>query len=288
MLAAALARSAPGVTVHAAGSLASGEVVPGVSDIDLVAVVPDGDEQRRVRARWSQLERRVPGVARGVSVAVYRRAELREQVTCLTDGLGETAPAPLEDSLLRPGRPRDAVYRRLHPGLYGTGVSWRRLAGARSDAQVAITEPGYRRQAAWLELQWWWRFAFLAAARPDLHYVPHLAVKLAAEPARIWLWIEHGERADGRLDALRRARAHLPEEAAPIGEALALHAQLGGTPDVPLRDLLALGLRFAARIAARFEADARGRRVSRDAARALRSRRAAVRRLAGAGDAARR
>ena len=50
-LAAALAHAAPGVSIAAAGSLADGEIVPGVSDVDLLAVVPDDDAAAAVRAR---------------------------------------------------------------------------------------------------------------------------------------------------------------------------------------------------------------------------------------------
>ena len=243
-LAAALAHAAPGVSIAAAGSLADGEIVPGVSDVDLVAVVPDDDAAAAVRARWVRLPKPL-----AAGLAVYRSAELRDSATVLD----APAPATLEDSLLRRGRPRDAVYRRLHPGLNGAGATWRVLAGP----PVTPGPPPDPRLAAWLELQWWWRFAFLAAARPDLHYAPYVAVKLVAEPARIWLWLEHRERVSGRIDALLRALARAPEEGPGIEAALALHAQLAGRPPVPLPLLLATGLRFAERIATRLADDAR-------------------------------
>ena len=67
--------------------------------------------------------------------------------------------------------------------------------------------------AAWLEIQRWWREAFPLCVRPEHPLAADICVKLVAEPARVWLWLEHGERVDDRHTALVRAAELLPEEA---------------------------------------------------------------------------
>ena len=101
---------------------------------------------------------------------------------------------------------------------------------------------------AWLELQHWWRYAFGAcvASGPSTAY---LCVKLVSEPARVWLWLVHGERVSSRREALRRGAQALPEESDVFERALALQSTLAQAPDPPLAKTLEDLLRLTRRLA---------------------------------------
>ncbi len=75
-------------------------------------------------------------------------------------------------------------------------------------------------------------------------------MKLVAEPARIWLWLAHGERAGGRVDTLERALRVLEEEQA-LRRALELQRSLASSPPPPLADVVPFLVRLSERIAAR-------------------------------------
>jgi hypothetical protein len=244
--------------VFVRGSFASGEPVFGLSDIDVIVVAGRGGGDRgeahaRVRARHEALCRRLPLFARIVQhFFVYEVEELREasRTTALTFGLEPEAadgarrraayrgPAPLADE--------EGLAER--PGLYGPMADWRLVAGR--DLRPAVPSRGEaeRRLSAWLELQFWWRYAFQACSEPDRAHVPFLCVKLVAEPLRIWLWLAGGERFRTRSEVLDRALAVLPDEEEAITWARELLRTLDRSPDPPLADALSVLLRMSARI----------------------------------------
>jgi hypothetical protein len=107
----------------------------------------------------------------------------------------------------------------------------------------------YRRLASWLELQFWWRYAFTACVDPRGPRLPYLCVKLVAEPARIWLWLAHGEQLFSRTEALNRALRRLPEEEDTFRRALELHRALSTSPQPPLAEMLPHLVRLSSLIA---------------------------------------
>ena len=259
-----LRRDLPDASVYVAGTGASGELVAGLSDLDLVVVL-GGDsaaverDRDLVLARWRRLRSAVPRLAPGLGISIYSERDLADEDggTALTFGLA-ARESSVEDSqrgYLRPGRPSDELYRRLHPGIYGPGQTWRLVGGASRTAAEPILSPDYRRLAAWLELQWWWRFSFALCTSPHRAFASYLAFKLVAEPVRIWLWLGHGERTRGRRAAIERALSLLPEEERILRSALALHDRLPRAGEPPRAETLAWLLRIGSRIAELLERD---------------------------------
>jgi hypothetical protein len=251
------------LAVYVGGTFGRGEPIYGISDIDLIVVTANdggtpGPSRAGLQERWSRLCRAVPPISWLVAeVYMYEEQELREvtSATCLTYGLDRTLPglrahpAAFEGS----GAPVDEGGLLLRPGLWPTR-EWRLLAG--EDLRPAAMPDAHgSRHAAWLELQFWWRFAYAACLDPSGPHVPYVCVKVVAEPARIWLWLAHGERLLRRRDVLERAAELLPEEEAAIRQALELHDRLHRSPAPPLADLLPCMLRLSTRIARLIETE---------------------------------
>jgi hypothetical protein len=227
-IAAYLRHGRPDTAVYVGGSFGRGEPVPGLSDLDLIAVGPGDPEV--VRRRWRRVVRRAPLVDRvAADVFVYGDDELRQAVT----------PAPVSGAtFMREDDVHDEGGLGVRPGPFGATREWRLLAGPERRPAVALDEQALR-VAAWLELQFWWRFAFQAARAPADPTVPFLCVKLIAEPARLWLWLAHGRLLFARSEVLREAAAALPQE----GAAFALGLEL--QRDVPHRRRAPLGAALA-------------------------------------------
>ena len=225
-LGAYLTRGLRGAEWRSRGSLATGDVQPGVSDLDLEVVVDDADGANRtaVRRRWARLTRMVSPLARLVDLAVYEREELAAARSAST--LRSHEPLHLVP------RMADEADLRLRPGL---------RAGA---------------EGPWLELQFLWRWVLGACAGAPTAERPYQCVKLVSDPARIWLWIEHGEDPLTRRDVLERALEVMPEEAESIERALGLHADLHRSAPADLADTLPFCVRISARIAERMSAGA--------------------------------
>lgn len=223
---AVLLTGVPGGVCRPRGSLASGDVRPGYSDLDLEVVVPDADGANRlaVRGRWARVASLLPPFARVVDLAAYERGELEAARSAST--LRSAVPLHLLP------RMADEADLRLRPGL---------RAGA---------------EGPWLELQFLWRWVLGACAGAPTADRPYQCVKLVSDPARIWLWIEHGGDPPTRRDVLERALALMPEEAESIRRALALHRDLHRAPAADLAGTLPFCVRTSARIAARTSADA--------------------------------
>ncbi|HEX8208195.1 MAG TPA: nucleotidyltransferase domain-containing protein [Solirubrobacteraceae bacterium] len=213
--AAAWLRAGNGAAVYVRGSVARGEAVSGLSDIDLVAVAVDraGPDRRR---------RRLGVLGRHVSVGVYTPAELAAATSSsvLTHG----------DSALYLARraPADELGLRARPPLPDTHGQWRRVAGPERRPPARPYDAEERRTAVWLELQYWWRHAGRLAADPARFDARHMTVKLLADPARAVAWLEEERLHATRRDALDWLRRSHPEEAEAVTAALRLEG--GGSP----------------------------------------------------------
>jgi predicted nucleotidyltransferase len=259
-LAVYLRRGQPGAATYASGSFGSGEPAFGVSDVDIVVVVPGeagrpGERCALVKRRFARLGRRLP---LRVDLAVYEDAELEDAVSApaLTYGLDSrerrgTAAAIYAD----PPAPPEKTALHERPGLYGPMHGWRLLAGPDRRPRPPGYDAQHRRIAAWLQLQWWWRMAFRACLDPSAHWVPYFSVKLVAEPARIWLWLVHGESAGGIADVLARGLERMPEEEPALRRAGALHDALPRQPEPALGETLPVVARLSARIARHLESE---------------------------------
>ena len=243
------------------GSFAFDDPVYGVSDIDMVVVTPDhpaspGENRLRVQRRWQRLVRLAPPLRQLVQhSSVYEESELREvtDATCFTydteaDGKERAShlgarPLPDEMGLLS------------HPPLSSPHREWRLVAGPERRNGIPISDAQGRRIAGWLELQFLWKLAYLAALEPGSPRVPYLCVKLVADPVRILLWITNGELVLRRKDALTRGLAVLPEEEYALRRALDLAARLDHETTGSLAEFFPLFAGLSSRIAARIGAD---------------------------------
>lgn len=214
-------RAGTAATVYVRGSTGHGDPIPGLSDVDLVALVGGVDGRSRLEAR----RRRLGAVARHVSVGVYTQQELAAATasTVLTHGLEGRDGDPHARALyLAPGPPPDEVGLRARPPLPDPSGAWRRLAGPERRPPARRYAPDERLTAAWLELQYWWRHAGRLAASPARPDARHMTVKLLAGPARAMAWLEDDADHPQRRDALEWLRRRHPEEEDAAGAALRL------------------------------------------------------------------
>ena len=235
--------------VFVGGSFGHGEPVFGISDVDMIVVLAGsgGVGRERTQRRWLSLLHRFPFLSLLVcGVYVYEEPELRAAAsqTCMTygaDGSGRSA--------FLGKRPEDAGGLLVRPGLWPT-QEWRLVSGRDYRPGNVASDPQHRRLAAWLELQFWWRFAFTACLEPASPHAPFMCVKLVAEPARIWLWLTRGEQLFPRRSVFERALECIPEEEAAIRLALRLHDTMARSPEPPLAEVLPCFVRLSSRIAA--------------------------------------
>jgi hypothetical protein len=233
---------------YVAGSFESADTVYGVSDIDLVIVCPRPEQAMVVRQRWQRLCRRVPSLSLLVYVAVYSELELGRVAAaspCVLASAERALPSVAAD-LSPSADPMDVAVR---PGLNGAMAGWRRFAGPEHRPATPAVGRDRLRVGAWLELQHWWRYAFEACMDPGGPRKPYLCVKLCAEPARVWLRLATGEHVTDRGQALRRARALLPEDAEALESALRLRYSLERSPRAPVAEALGCLVRLTSRIA---------------------------------------
>lgn len=238
------------------GSIGTADWLPGLADVDL-AVVLDGDPAGpgiapvRAAARWQALRRRVPAAD---LVLDYPLLLARDQLDWLA---GRSALTPDGDAgFAGPRHSDDAVRLLERPGLYGTTDGWRPLARRGRPLPAPGRERAEELAAGWLELVYWWQWAIGACVDPVGPRTASLCVKLVCEPARVWLWLAHGERAGDRVEVLQRALRRLPEEEAGLRLALRLQASLPDSPPPPLPEVLPVLIRFTQRIAAILAAEA--------------------------------
>lgn len=235
-----------GAAVYARGALAVGDAVFGHSDIDMAVVVPSeprrpGVAAGRLRRRWRQLCRAFPFLRRLVDFAVYEDGELG--VVAASSTL--TAARAVH---FGSGKLPDQGRLLVRPGLYGALHDWRLLHGPDRRPAVPPRSPQEHWIAGWLELQFLWRCIFTTCSNPGAPDAAYMCVKLMADPARIWLWLVHGEEASGRRDALERALRRIPEEEPILRRALDLLDALPRAPEPPLADFLTGCVRLSARL----------------------------------------
>jgi hypothetical protein len=231
-------------SVYLTGSLAFGEPLYGLSDIDLVAVSVNKAESRRVRRRYDALCRALPPLRRLLPhFSTYDAQGLARVLagSYLVNGLGEGRAVFLGPDAVADGRGF-----LLRPGLHDPR-EWPRLRG-RVRAVPAPTVQS-RLQAGWLELHHRWRYALRAADGERGVEGAALAVGLVAEVARIWLWLAHHERHDGKQAALRRALRLMPAEEDGLRYALEMHQAMHRSPAVAVPRLLACFVRISAAVA---------------------------------------
>ncbi len=252
-----------GTAVYVKGSFAVDEPVYGVSDIDMIVVVPDhrarpGENRLQLRRRWERLCRATPLLRHLVQhFWIYEESELREvaSATCLTYGLDPGVESGERAAYL--GRAvADDMGLLDHPALCGPQREWRLVAGPERRGSPSSPDPEQRRIAGWLELQFLWRLAYLASQQPHSPHVPYLCVKIVADPVRIWLWITRGEQVLRRREALERGLVALPAEEQALRRALELHAALHRSPAASLAEFLPSFVRLSSRIAAAIGSDA--------------------------------
>jgi hypothetical protein len=250
-------RGESGSAAFVRGTVASDEALHGLSDIDVTIVVaPDpsgpGVARARVRRRCRRVSRALPAVADLFGwPAVYEDTDLADAVA---------APVLTYKLSDEPGQARDAVYSgpgfdedklRLaeRPQLYGPMHDWRLVAGPDRRPHQAPPDADGRRIAAWLELQYWWQWAFAACARAGQPQNAYLCVKLIAEPVRIWLWLARGERVLTRAEALDKGPDLFPAEAEAFALARNLYGRLRSMPAAPLAEVLPVFLSLSAHVA---------------------------------------
>jgi predicted nucleotidyltransferase len=247
-----LRRGHPDLAVYLRGSFASGEPAYGLSDIDVIVVLPGttevpGRHRERLERRWQRLCSAIPGHVRVIDVTVYEDAELEDAAgtTALTYGLPNGEP----DALFYRQRAKRHYSLRTRPGLYGATRDWLHVAGP--DRRPHVSEPAgpERLVAGWLELQYWWRYVARCCLHPQERTATYYSVKFVAGAARIWLWLVEGERPDGRLDTLRRAMRLMPADAPILERAIAARRELAHPSTVPFPDVLAWLVDFSSRLA---------------------------------------
>jgi hypothetical protein len=241
-------------TTYVRGSLNGPDFMPGLSDVDLALVLPHEPGRRRARrarSRWLRLRRRLPWTGLILDYPrIYDEEELRDLAgsTALTYGLD--GPDDYRAAYLGAEPSPDCIRTLERPGLYGKTADWRRVSGPDRLPAEVDRDAQRSRVAAWLELSYWWRWAFPACIDPSGPRTPYLCLKLVSEPARVWLWLAHGERASDRRDVLHRALQRLPEEEDALRRALDLCRRLPDSPVAPLGEVLPVLVRLSARVAA--------------------------------------
>jgi hypothetical protein len=162
-----------GASLYARGGLASGDLVPGLSDIDLVLVAGSSREAERLRGRWRRL-RRVRAVRELLDwPRIYDTAELARLggTSALTYGLAEGASGEGvagAAAYYGPEATLDAIRALERPGLDGIGSEWRLLRGADRRPGGPGAPPGGDSEttAAWLELVYLWRWVAAVCLEP--------------------------------------------------------------------------------------------------------------------------
>ena len=171
LVAAYLTKGQPQATAFVRSGIATGEFLPGLSDIDLFVVChPDPGDPGSAARRVHERHRRLAAGSRAAELLVDRPLVLESDelhdvigANTLTYGLPETGHRGPGVTVYHDGASRDDLVRMTEvPGLYRATATWRHLRGRR----LRITEPHRSleatRLAAWLDLIFWWRLAFTA------------------------------------------------------------------------------------------------------------------------------
>ena len=252
------------------GGTALGEPVYGISDIDLIIVVRGASDigrvRERVRARWRRVARLLPSLELVLCPAVYEDEDLADAAGStflshgLDRGLGSNRDAVALYHLQRPYADDAAL--RVRPGIAGPMADWCLVRGRDRRPRPSPPDAQERCVAAWLDVQYWWRWALAKCSDPTGPKASYMGVKMVSEPVRIWLALAHGEVLWSRRDALRRGLTLLPEEGPAMRHALALLDDLSGDPEPELAKALPVLIRLTQRIATFIEAELEGAGVT--------------------------
>lgn len=243
LVAALLVRGQPGAAVYARSGYARSELLPGLSDIDLALVLATDEQADRVRRRWLRWQPWLGAAGLVDTPFMFSEPELR--------AISGRSALTFPGAAFGGRHARQDVQRTLvRPELEDAPPGWRPLRGPDRRPPFAHRDEQEERIAAWLELEYWWRFAFSACAAPPAPWLAPRCARLIAESSRIWLVLARGERADGADAALQLLLRHLPEEEAAVRAAIALRRDRHRLPDAPLGTAMAFLLRLSERIAA--------------------------------------
>jgi hypothetical protein len=234
----------PRASVYLRGSHARGDAVPALSDVDLAVLVEGDDDAARVVRRYERSRRLFGGLLFD-----------RHPVGLADDLIGAAGSSSLCWGL---DRERGSLYLAAtgregaswiagRPELDPPGRGWLHVTGVARELPAGPRPPWQAALAAWLELQHWWRLAVPLCLGHRGPRSAYLCFKLYADSTRVWLFLTTGSLPGTRSDALRAARALLPEEEDALGRALALERRLAQSPAAPLED----SLRFLARMTGR-------------------------------------
>lgn len=194
-----------GVSIFVRGGLARGNPVFGLSDIDLIALLdedaPDGAEQA-LHERWERLQAWVPTVGFLVDLEVIHVHDVKLAATGPSRQAGLTTGTAVHFS--RPAAPLEMYAR---PGVERLASEWRLLRGVDRLPDLAPWDTYRAQQAAWLELQHWWRYAPSLVLRAGEPRISYRALRLVTEPARAWLYQATGDHIQDRAALLTRVRA---------------------------------------------------------------------------------
>ena len=241
--AAYVCRGARGAAVYVRGSTGTAEFRPGLSDVDLVVVFAEAADARRARERWGRVRERFGWMDMLVDMPrIYDEMGLRAYAGFNSFTTERAVYAGEHHST-------DTMRTVERPGLYSTARSWRLIAGPDRRPPERERDRHDVRLAAWLELVFAWRMVYRFCVEPELPRTADICVKHVAEPARIWLWLVHGERVANRSEALARAASLLPDERDALGAFLELDRRIHLAPAPPLADALSVALRLTRRIA---------------------------------------
>lgn len=233
-----LTRGERGASVYVRGGLASGDLAPGLSDVDLVVVAPDSPSAARIRRRWLHLRRRrLPRLLLDWP-RIHDGAELRELI-------GSSALTHPGAAYFGPGATLDGIRALERPGPAGIGSDWRLLRGPerRPTPGAVAADP----IAIWLELVHLWRWVGPVCLDPESARSGDLAFKLVAGSAVLWAQLEGRGAAADRRAALELAGELLPGQRDGIAAALAPPASRPSR--VPLELILPAAVALAARVA---------------------------------------
>jgi hypothetical protein len=257
--AAYLRRGRPRTAVYLTRGAAAGDLVPGISDLDLVVVLDDDPAGRlgahqRAKHRWQRLTGALPPVVSvTATIAAYEQWELEEasSASILTYGLDAagSSPAAAQGAMFGRRPPNDEAELGARPGLKGPMSDWRLLAGPERRPSRPTPDRQQQLIGGWLELQFWWRNAFHVCTRPERPSAPYACVKMVSEPLRILLALRGEDPPAQRADVLAKAAAVFPEHRTLCSDAQRLLQMLSRSPQAPLGRFLPELARLSEQIA---------------------------------------